>query len=204
MVEICPLPEHWHRVYQECLEAAQNSNGKIPEPPRPLILGGWAYSNDVQKCEQWHAMVEWAKKWGFEASTNQLTPEMMHVVENPSDYTVGPQGGPMYLPWNFDPKPVISEDQIKQAMNILIASWPQISGKALCEVTRPLAFTGSKSRRLIVYANPSANPPWGSWTELSHGPQRREFSRFRSAINTAISPLFVDHIDFVHEETRKE
>lgn len=125
---------------------------------------------------------------------------MMHKSEHPTDYIIGPAGGPMYLPWNFDPKPVVSEDRTAEAIKTLAANWQKIAGQDLCHVTRPLAFTGDKSRRLLVYAEPSAKAPWGSWAELSFGPERREFSRFRSAINAAIEPLFVDHIDFVHDE----
>jgi len=198
MIEICPLPDHWHRVYQTFLEAARNSDGKIPDPPRPLILGGWAYSNDVQKREQWNAMVKWAEAWGLQDAVDQLTPDMMHCVERPTDYTVGPAGGPMYLPWNFDPKPVVSESQTIHAMKTLLEKWPEIAGESLSVVTRPLAFTGAKSRRLLVYADPSATPPWGSWTKLSHGPERREFSHFRASVNAAIKPILVDHIDFTH------
>jgi Dna[CI] antecedent, DciA len=111
----------------------------------------------------------------------------------------------MHLPWNFDPKPVVSEGQATQAMKTLVEKWPEIAGEELSAITRPLAFTGSKNSRLLVYADISAKPPWGSWTELGHGPERREFSRFRAAVNAAIEPLLVDHIDFVHDEIlRKE
>lgn len=39
-------------------------------------------------------------------------------------------------------------------------------------------------------------PPWGSWLSLARGGSRRAFTRFRAAVNAAIKPHEVDHIDF--------
>jgi hypothetical protein len=68
-------------------------------------------------------------------------------------------------------------------------------------VTRPVAFTGKKARRLLVQAEGEAIPPWGGWFDRStEEAKRRTFTRFRSAVNKAIAPHEVDHIDFVTDE----
>ena len=104
----------------------------------------------------------------------------------------------MHLDWNFEPAPLVSKEEADKAIAILKSDWEKIVGKELFEVTQPIRFTGSKLRRLLVYADPAHNPLWGSWTALSHGPERREFTKLRSSINRAIEPLMIDHIDFNH------
>ncbi len=200
MQEICPLPIHWHRVHMALSEAAVAADRKIPPPPTPLILSGWNFTNDVVKHERWRQTVAWAEKWGFAGIIQELTPEMMHRVEHPTAYDIGPMGGPMHLPWNYEPRPIVSNADAEHAVNLLQADWGKIAGPDLCNITRPLRLTGKKRRKLLVGVDPSATPPWGTWTALTTGPERRSFTRFRAAVNATIDPLMVDHIDFVHEE----
>jgi hypothetical protein len=48
-----------------------------------------------------------------------------------------------------------------------------------------------------VQANPDNQPAWGNWFFLSNVEvERRVFTRFRSAINSAIEPHEIDHVDF--------
>jgi len=200
MQDICPLPIHWNRIFSRLCAAATASGRDVPEPPVPLILAGWAYSNDVDKQRRWRDTVSWAERWGFtRIIADEITPEMMYRVSSPTTYQVGPLGGPMYLPWDFDLKPTVSREQADRAIEILRDQWPEIAGPDLCEITRPLRFTGAKKRRLVVDADHTKTPPWGTWTRLGRGVERRAFTRFRAAVNAAIAPLMVDHIDFVHE-----
>jgi hypothetical protein len=61
-----------------------------------------------------------------------------------------------------------------------------------------VAFTGKKARRLLVQAEGTATPPWGGWSYRSPDEaKRRTFTRFRSAVNKAIGPHEVDHIEFI-------
>src|SRR6267378_1882004 len=57
-------------------------------------------------------------------------------------------------------------------------------------------FSGRKQRRSVVEADASYKPHWGGWDWLVKGPDRRAFTRLRTAINAFISPLEVDHVDF--------
>ena len=200
MEDICPLPIHWHRVFTRLSDAAVESNRNIPPPPTPFILAGWAYTNDVGKRERWRQTIAWAEKWGFTAITEELTSDMMHQVVHPTSYDIGPLYGPMHLPWSFEPKPVVSNEEAERAVVLLQADWEKIAGIDLCKTTRPLRLTGEKRRRLVVYADPSESPPWGTWTKLAIGPERREFTRLRAAVNAAVHLLTVDHIDFVHDD----
>ena len=105
----------------------------------------------------------------------------------------------MYLSWSFEPKPVVSEKDAAHAVVLLQADWEKIAGPELCKMTRPLRLTGAKQRRLLVYADQFARPLWGTWTKLTAGPERREFTRLRAAVNAAIHPLKIDHIEFLHD-----
>jgi len=114
---------------------------------------------------------------------------------------VGPMGGPMDRAWDFEAKNRPSSEQIAQSMEILLSRWAEIVGKEIMNITRPLAFTGSKARRLLVFANDSATPPWGEWSYLSKNEaKRRTFTELRASINRAIAPHEVDHIDFTTNE----
>ena len=200
MNEICPLPKHWNQVTKLHRKAAERDQRSIPNPPVPLILNGWVYSNDLEKRERWNQTIDWAEKWGFSEIIRGLEPQMKYWVEHPSEYVVGPMGGPMHLPWSFESKPNVSHREAEQAVGVLRSKWGNISGSNLCKVTWPLRLTGRKRRRLVVYADPGARALWGTWTELSAGTKRREFTRFRAVVNTAINPLEINHIDFVHEK----
>jgi hypothetical protein len=93
------------------------------------------------------------------------------------------------------------EDESAKYLEYLSAHWANIAGSGLSIVTRPVAFTGKKARRLLVQAEGAATPPWGGWSYRSPDEmQRRTFTRFRSAVNNAITPHEVDHIDFVSEQ----
>jgi hypothetical protein len=91
--------------------------------------------------------------------------------------------------------PSLSDKEIEHYIAKLKLNWKYVVGDDLSKVTKPLAITGKKSRRLIVIASPNYTPPWGSWDSLEANP--KAFSEFRSYINNAIDPHFVDHVDFI-------
>jgi len=63
---ICPMPDTWAAVHQRLLKAWKRAGDKVmPEPPRPLILGGWGSSSDTDKRERWAETVRWATRHGM-------------------------------------------------------------------------------------------------------------------------------------------
>jgi len=127
-----------------------------------------------------------------------------YEVEELTTYQVGPMGDPLYRPWNYEKKNLLSQNDTESYLKYLISNWESIVGKELSRVTKPYVFTGEKARRLLVYCEESYNPPWGAWSHLSNiESERRSFTAFRKAVNKAISPHEVDHIDFIIEENIK-
>lgn len=205
MKRICPNPMPWHKAFERLTKYAQLHLCVPPTPPTPLILAGWAYSNDVQKMQRWEETVAWADINGCTNLLSGIPDADFYFVEIPTSYEVGPLGGPMYRPWDFESKSRPPSDHLAKLMETLLSRWPVIVGNELASVTRPLAFTGEKARRLLVLANAAATPPWGSWSHLSTQElKRRTFTRFRAAINEAIAPHEVDHIDFTTEDNAEQ
>lgn len=196
MIFICPRPGKWSGIYQR-LHRAWEAEGAIGAPPPvPLILAGWVYTNDLEKKARWEATVAWAMGHALSHLIPPLSAAERHEVVRPSDYAIGPLGGPMYLEWDYTVKDRPPDDEAAKAIEVLKAKWMSVAGPELGDVTRPLRFTGAKLRRLLVEARRACAPPWGSWTRLANGEGRRSFTRFRRAVNEAIAPLHVDHIDF--------
>jgi hypothetical protein len=162
----------------------------------PLILAGWAYSNDEAKHERWLATIEWANRGGFASLIPELGPGERLEVPEFSTYGIGPDGGPMHLPWSFDSKPVPSRELLENALLRLHEMWALVAGENLSECTRPLCFSGPKGRRLVVAVTEDRQPSWGSWERLAPGPERRAFTALRARINRTIRPHMVDHVDF--------
>jgi hypothetical protein len=146
---------------------------------------------------QWADTVAWAYANGCNQIVDRIPSEEFYYVGNPTTYVVGRLGGPMYRPWDSEPKPTPSSDTINRHFEVLSSNWTEIVGADLGKVTRPLFFSGKKARRLLVQANPDLQPAWGNWQFLSNAEgERRAFTQFRAAINRAIEPHEVDHIDF--------
>jgi hypothetical protein len=197
MVRVCPMPSRWDEVYKELIKYSKQRLCSPPVPPIPLILGGWAYSNDEEKMERWRKTSNWAIENGC-AELAEIADKDFYKVENPTNYAVGPAGGPMYRPWDSETKPKCTSQETIQYLQLLRSRWSEIVGNKLAEATMPFALTGAKGRRLLVSANFDVSPPWGTWTSLSNDEtQRSTFTSMRKAVNHAIQPHEVDHIDFM-------
>lgn len=197
---ICPNPSRWNDVFKQLVEYAEAHPCKPSRPPTPLILAGWASSNDTEKMRRWGETVDWASANGCVGVVEGISDQDFYQVEKPTTYSIGPMGGPCYRPWDFEAKVRPPEAELEKHLKYLSAHWADVAGSSLATATLPLAFTGKKARRLLVCAETTATPSWGRWTHRSPDEaKRRTFTRFRSAVNRAITPHEVDHIEFVTE-----
>ncbi len=198
MIRICPNPEVWTAVFERLAEYAKRRPCSPPSPPKILILAGWNGTNDIEKKERWEETVAWAKANDCADIVERIPDTDFYVVETPSTYVVGPFGGPMYRPWDFESKTRPTLEQLKSHLRRLQSRWGEIvTDAAISRATKPIAFTGPKARSLLVQADPAVQPPWGSWSQLSKiESERRMFTAFRSAINKAIAPHEIDHVQF--------
>lgn len=192
---VCPEPGLWHEIYERLASTARDAEPRVPPPPRPLILGGWWGSTDLQKKARWEQTLEWAKRWDLEELIGELQDDQMYRVDAVT----------LLLPllsinqnrnWNHKARHRPTDAEAAAAMELLQTNWNSIAGP-LVEYSHPLSLTGSKLRRLLVRADPEAKPPWGDWGKIDR-PIAIEFTRFRRAVNDAIQPHEVDHIDFIH------
>lgn len=199
-------PEDWHRFHL-FLQAKKQTGQK--DPPVPLILAASGESND-SKHRRLSDQLYWALENGcIDEALRYLRDipikqwKSCPPSESFQDNYSKPDGtyGPIHLEWTSDPKPKGNAESAAHAIEILRARWDEVAGQELCSVTSPLRFEGAKRRRLVVLAKREASPPWGTWTSLDQGEKRRFFTRLRAAVNAAIEPLEVDHIDFIHEPT---
>lgn len=195
MKVVCPQPASWVEVHGALTRAWEAGSREGPPPPKPLILTGWISTNDLEKAQRWQETMIWARARNLE-HVAQVRKQDGCCVEGFTAYGVGPSGGPMYLPWNFGTKPTPAAESVQTAMAILSSDWSPIVGGELGGMTKPLRFTGKKKRRLVVKADAEQVPPWGGWNYLVPGEERRTFTHLRYAVNRAIAPLEVDHIDF--------
>jgi hypothetical protein len=173
----------------------------------PFILAAWGATNDNQKLNRWVETVQWAKSNNCLNLINDDEIEFYEVV-NPTDYEIGPLGGPLYLPWSFDSKKPLDSKTENELFSKLVLNWINIVGEQLGQITKPIKFSGKKRRKLIVYAEPNSIPPWGSWHELPapryEQEKRRTFTKFREAINKEITPHIVDHVVFFHAPSAED
>jgi hypothetical protein len=148
--------------------------------------------------ERWDETVAWAENNGCREIVNEIPDSDFYFVETLTMYNIGPSGAPMYRPWDFTSKPRPSLEDATKYLAVLVVGWSMIVGEELGRVTHPLAFSGMKLRRLLVCADANVHPPWGGWFRLSGlESERRAFTQFRAALNGAITPHEVDHVDFI-------
>lgn len=204
MQRVCPNPIPWTQAYEKLVRHSTHRPCDPPFPPRPLILAGWAYSNDIQKTQRWAETVNWARNNGCEEIVREIPDSDFYFVDNPSTYTVGPHGGPLYRAWDSEAKHRPEAENLDHHLETLTSKWSQIVGDQLGRATRPVAFSGKKARRLLVFADLNVVPPWGEWSRLSQlDAERRTFTQFRAAINKAIAPHEIDHVDFTIDADSK-
>jgi hypothetical protein len=205
MKRICPNPIPWNYAFERLKLHAHSHDCIPPLPPPPLILAGWAYSNDHEKMQRWEETVSWAKSNGCTEFVSKIPDSDFYFIDNPTSRNIGPLGSPIYRSWDFDSKPRLSSEEICRCLVRLTNDWAEFVGEELARATRPLAFSGTKARRLLVYADANVRPPWGEWFRLSSvEPERRTFTQFRAAINKAIAPHEIDHVDFTTDRERPE
>jgi hypothetical protein len=167
-----------------------------------MILSDWVFSNDVQKHARWEETLSWARRHDLSELVSGLSEALMYATSEMSSYRVGPVGGPMHLAWNWHPREAVTSAVRSKILEFLRANWPAIAGTVLAGSTKPTAITGKKGRRLLVSVDEAASaPPWGTWTSLAKDERRRSFTEFRRAINEAIAPIEIDHIDFAVAST---
>lgn len=198
MIRVCPNPIPWSNVFKR-LSRVADVRADLSKPPVPLILNGWVFSNDAEKIARWNQTVEWAKDAGCEDLTDALLDEDYYFTDEVTSYQVGPHGGPMYRGWDFEAKERPEQEALENALERLNMRWAEIA-IGFADATRPVGFTGGKARRLVVTVTKDADPPWGGWDRISPAEEkRRTFTVFRRAVNKALEPLEVDHIDFTIE-----
>jgi hypothetical protein len=194
-----PRPTDWSMLYGMLKKAWQERGGSAaPEPPVPLILGGAAFSSAREIRQRWYDLINWSNQYGFSDLLLEYLPPAPEVDIAVAIAGVGEEGGgwwPEYGAQYHAPKPKPSREAVIAALRLLGERWNEIAGAELAGMTKPLKFTGRKSRRLLVAANPEGCPPWGSWYLIRRNP--RTFTTFRSAVNEAITPLEADDITFV-------
>jgi hypothetical protein len=203
VIQISPKPELWYKVFQTLEKYARTHKCAPADPPRALVLSGWIYSNDLERKTRWDETIKWASANNCLDIVKDIPVSEYYEVVELSTYPIGPLGGPMYLSWNYDEK--TPPEALEQSLQILTTNWRSIAGRELSKITEPYMFSGKKARRLLVYYQKSYKPPWGDWSHLSGDEsKRRTFTNFRAAVNKAISPHMVDHINFSVISTFRE
>lgn len=101
----------WHEVFERPTSYARTRQCVPADPPKPLILAGWAYSNDIEKMRRWEETVAWATKNGCPDLVG-ISDTDFYYVDEPTSYNVGPLGGPRYRPWDFEGEKRPPADQL--------------------------------------------------------------------------------------------
>lgn len=196
---VCPQPIRWNEIYQGLYDAWKTKWLSDNPPPVPLILNGWVFSDDFDKHHRWLYTIHWAQSMGLGHLIPELSENEKYQVLEFSSYVWPQYGEQHHEPSN---KPAASE--LRASLEKLKRDWQQIAGPILFDKTRPIRFTGKKRRRLVVSADPTFSPPWGSWHWVTKDGDKRSFTKFRASVNHAIQPLTVDHIDFIFPVKKNE
>ena len=195
MIKVCPNPTHWNDIFLKLSEFADENN--LPTPPVPLILNGWVFTNDLEKKIRWEKTLDWAKNSGCLKFVEKLSEEDFYHTSEITTYQIGPYGGPMYQPWDYETKVRPKKETLECNLLKLQSQWANIAGD-IAHVTQPVAFTGKKARRLLVNVLQDSPPPWGDWNRLSYSEEkRRAFTKLRQNVNRKLNSHEVDHIDFI-------
>ena len=191
---ICPTPIKWSEIHKS-LDAfwKESGNQGIP-PPIPLILGGWSFSNDYEKKDRWLQTISWAKANKCDKLISPLKENEIYAVHEPSSYIPYQHSN-----WNKEPRVKPSQKEIEEYLKELKAKWVNVLSDEFGIATKPIQFSGSKLRRLVVSYKNEYKPPWGSWTNSLASGSPSKFTILRKNINSIIKPHEVDHVDFIVE-----
>ena len=192
MIHVCPKPTIWVETYQRLDESWRRAGCQGEAPPMPLVLAGWIYSSDRDKQQRWQQTIEWAERHNFAHLIPFLRDDDFYATEYLS--TSYPEQH--YRPDRYAVRERPSADALAKALEVLKRDWHTISGSELASACEPDSFTGAKARRLLVTVFREHIPPWGTWSSLSTGAPRQTFTALRKRINDAITPVYVDHVDF--------
>ena len=192
MTIISPQPNTWYKIWLDLKAKWEKERMTCSPPPVALVLSGWTMSNDYDKQERWKHTLEWAERNNLSELIPELKEEEKYCVETLSSWRP-------FEDYNYTNNPARqkpTKEETEKAIAILKTKWVTYLGEKFAGNTKPLKLTGDKSRRLLVKVASNYQPPWGTWTKI-HDNQKRLFSNFRQQINCDISPVEIDHIDFV-------
>mgnify|MGYP006280853949 CR=1 FL=1 len=147
MTIVCPKAHIWASIHKRLEDFAAQNVCAPPQPPIPLVLAGWAFSNDHQKLQRWRETVEWAERNSCLDIVGSIPPDEYYYASPVTVYEVGPAGGPMYLPWSFESKPRLAENDKALLLERLKSNWEEIAGASLSRVTAPKHLTGKNRIR---------------------------------------------------------
>jgi hypothetical protein len=197
-----PMPADWAAIHAALTDLWQSKDdSNISKPPVPLILAGAAFSSAAAIRQRWIDLIQWANANGFSdhLASRLPQPPSFDVADKIAGVSEDGRGWWPVLGEQFhEPMKKPSNEVVSATFQHLVENWPEIVGHELAESTKPLKFTGRKQHRLLVAANPSVSPPWGSWYTVRTNPPA--FTAFRRAINRAISPMEVDDVTFTTEK----
>jgi hypothetical protein len=123
---ICPYPSRWNDIFNQLVEYAKVQPCHPSGPPEPLILRGWASSNDTEKMRRWRETVDWASANDCVGIVEGISDQDFYRVDKPTSYSVGPMGGPCYRPWDFERRCGLPRMSWRNISNI----WP-LNGQSL-------------------------------------------------------------------------
>lgn len=186
---ISPQPNKWHEIYQHLKYHWENEIRIGTPPPVTLVLSGWNFSNDTDKKKRWEMTLNWADENNCKKLIPELKEEEKYYVFEVSSYRP-------YEFYSMNKKYKPTKDEVINALGNLKEKWNVVLDIDFFKNTRPVSFSGNKSRSLLVLYQSNYSPPWGTWTNHLVFGRPSKFTLLRSNINEIISPLGVDHIEF--------
>lgn len=100
---VCPIPRVWAEIHGRLQEAWERQGSHGPPPLIPLILAGWAYTDDTEK-----AAAGWRRSTGQNRpgchTWCRPSPSQTCTREHDDDVCRGPTSGPMHRPRDWAPK----------------------------------------------------------------------------------------------------
>jgi hypothetical protein len=189
---ISPLPNKWHKIYQELLKYwEQNLVDQSCKPPIALVLSGWTFTNDFDKKQRWDETIKWAETNGCLHLLNDVNESEKYYVKEQSEWRPY-----QYSNRNQKSRVRPSIEDCSNYFQKLKTAWDNILGNEFGDKTVPLGFSGKKLRRLTVAYSPGYLPPWGDWNNYLENGIPSSFTTLRKNVNAIIHPHEVDHIDF--------